>query len=234
MKRDGIFAIVLTALAGFFPTVTLLLALFDYEILMKAPLAIAIISSVLFCSGFAALQIKPAKSGGFRFLFGLLPLICLVNTLFCMVLGNSVPVTVLCFVQAFLAVILMLQKLRTITAKVTVSILFSLGVMLLMMLGFLHFTFGQIGRWQTVTAAVSPEGTYRAEVIDDDQGGLGGNTVVQVFDAASHLDLFLLEVQKKPRTVYWGEWGEFETMTLSWQLEQTLLINGTPYQNPFS
>ena len=234
MKRDGIFAIVLTALAGFFPAVTILLALFGYEIIMKAPLAIAILSTVLFCGGFAALQIKPAKSDGFRFLFGLLPLLCLVNTLFCMMLSNSIAVTLLCFLQAFLGVILMLQKLRTIGAKVTVSILFALGVMFLVMHGFLFFTFGQIGYSQTVTTALSPEGTYRAEVIDSNEGALGGDTLVRIYHVPFHVDLCLVEAQRKPRTVYIGQWGEFETMTLSWQSEQTLLINSTPYQNPFS
>ena len=234
MKRDGICAVILTVLAGFFPAVTILLALFGYEIIMKAPLAIAILSTVLFCGGFAVLQIKPAKSGGFRFLFGLLPLICLVNTLFCMVLGNSIPVTVLCFVQAFLAVILMLQKLRTIGAKVTVSILFALGVMFLVMHGFLFFTFGQIGYRETITAALSPEGTYRAEIIDSSEGALGGDTLVRVCHVPFHWDLCLVEVQREPRTVYIGQWGEFETMTIDWQSEQTLLINSTPYQNPFS
>jgi len=234
MKRDGIFAIVLTALAGFFPTVTLLLALFDYELLMKAPLAIAIISSVLFCGGFAALQIKPAKSDSFRFLFGLLPLLCLVNTLFCMMLSNSIAVTLFYSLQAFLAVILMLQKLRTLTAKTVLSIIFSLFVMLLLMHGFLWFTFGQIGYQKTVTAALSPEGTYRAEVIDSDEGALGGDTLVRIYHVPFHVDLCLVEVQREPRTVYIGQWGEFETMTIDWQSEQTLLINGTPYQNPFS
>ena len=234
MKRDGICAVILTVLAGFFPTVTILLALFDYEIIMKAPLAIAILSTVLFCGGFAALQIKPAKSGSFRFLFGLLPLLCLVNTLFCMMLSNSIAVTLLCFLQAFLGVILMLQKLRTIGAKVTVSILFALGVMFLVMHGFLFFTFGQIGYRETITAALSPEGTYRAEIIDSSEGALGGDTLVRVCRVPSHLDLCLVEVQREPRTVYIGQWGEFETMTLSWQSEQTLLINGKPYTNPFS
>lgn len=234
MKRDGICAVILTVLAGFFPAVTILLALFGFEIIMKAPLAIAILSTVLFCGGFAVLQIKPAKSGGFRFLFGLLPLLCLVNTLFCMMLSNSIAVALLCFLQAFLGAILMLQRQRTVTAKVSISILFSLGVLFLLMFGFLFFTFGQIGYSQTVTTALSPEGTYRAEVIEVDQGGLGGDTLVRVCHVPFHWDLCLVEAQRKPRTVYIGQWGEFESMTLSWQSEQTLLINGKPYTNPFS
>ena len=233
MKRDRLCAVFLTALAGFFPAVTVLLALFDYEILLNAPLAIAISSTVLFCGGFAALQIKPEKSGSFCFLFGLLPLLCLVNTLFCMILSNSIPVAVLCFVQAVLGAVLMLQKLRTIGAKFTVSILFALGVLFLLMCSLLFFTFGQIGHTETVTTVLSPEGIYRAEVIDSDEGGLGGDTLVMVYQVSSHLDLGLIAVQAEPRTVYRGPWGEFETMTLSWQSEQTLLINGKAYQNPF-
>ena len=74
----------------------------------------------------------------------------------------------------------------------------------------------------------SPNGTYYAEVIDSDQGALGGDTLVEVYDTRKQLDLFLITVQKNPQLVYFGDWGDFKTMTLQWESEQVLLINGKP------
>lgn len=101
-----------------------------------------------------------------------------------------------------------------------------LAVLLLSMF-FLFFSFGRVTVVRTVP---SPEGTYYAELIDDDQGALGGNTLVKVYDTRKRLDLHFLSVYKNPQQVYWGRWGEFEDMKLEWESEQVLLINGRSYE----
>jgi hypothetical protein len=99
-------------------------------------------------------------------------------------------------------------------------------VLLLPLMGFLLiFSFGQDTVVQTV---YSPEATYYAEVIDSDQGALGGDTLVEVYNTKKKIELFFLTVQKNPQRVYFGEWGEFQTMKLEWESEQILLINGWP------
>ena len=91
----------------------------------------------------------------------------------------------------------------------------------------LPFTFGSNTVTQTV---ISPEGGYRAEVLDSDQGALGGDTIVRVYDTQKQWDTIVFLVRKKPQVVYWGDWGEFETMKLQWESEQILLINGRAYE----
>ena len=75
---------------------------------------------------------------------------------------------------------------------------------------------------------LSPNRTYYAEVIDIDQGALGGETVVCVHRSRG-LNLFFLSFNKLPQKVYVGEWGEFETMQIEWKNEKTLIIDGKEY-----
>lgn len=123
---------------------------------------------------------------------------------------------------------LMMKNTKSFGAKimayfVSVSILLPTipGVLLL------PFTFGRNTVMQTVT---SPERTYRAEVIDSDQGALGGDTIVEVYNLKKQWDGIFFLLQEEPQVIYWGNWGEFETMKLQWQSEQVLLIDGRPYK----
>lgn len=80
-----------------------------------------------------------------------------------------------------------------------------------------------------VKSAVSPQKTYTAEVINNDQGALGGNTLVSVREEKK-IDLLICEFSKVPICVYMGEWGEFDQMKISWKDEETLLINQKEYK----
>lgn len=103
-------------------------------------------------------------------------------------------------------------------------------VLFLVVLLCLLLVFFSIGRITIVQTLPSPEGTYYAQVIDDNQGALGGNTLVEVYDTRKKIDLFFLSIQKDPQRVYWGRWGEFPNMKLEWESEQVLVINGRAYE----
>lgn len=86
-----------------------------------------------------------------------------------------------------------------------------------------------MGQTTVVRELDSPGGRYCAQLIDVDAGATGGDTLVKLRDNDKTLPIgigsFLREY-----TVYSGEWGEFQDMELSWQDEDTLLINGSPYE----
>ena len=86
-------------------------------------------------------------------------------------------------------------------------------------------TFGRISSEAVVQTLPSPAGSYTAVVIDSDQGALGGNTFVEVRPEA-HLDLAVGKFSKPSFRVYTGDYGEAQHLQLSWQDEQTLMING--------
>ena len=76
-----------------------------------------------------------------------------------------------------------------------------------------------------VRTVPSPQNTHVAEVIDSNQGALGGDTLVEVRKNVSANVLFFT-VKSHPVRVYEGEWGEFETMEIVWEDEYTLSVNG--------
>ena len=99
---------------------------------------------------------------------------------------------------------------------------------LVLLMGLL--TLFPIGRVTVVQTLYSPEGTQYAQLIDSDQGALGGDTIVYVYKTSAKLDLVFLKISKDPQTVYFGDWGEFKTMKLEWESEQILRINGHPLE----
>ncbi len=107
-----------------------------------------------------------------------------------------------------------------------------LSVLMVLPIGFIVFIFlifGNIGQDTIVKTVVSPSGKYYAQVIDSDQGALGGDTIVDVYEK-SKISTVLLKIEKKPQRVYFGEWGEFNNMQIYWKDDGCLIINSTEYQ----
>lgn len=78
--------------------------------------------------------------------------------------------------------------------------------------------------------SVSPQGNYVAEVIENSQGALGGETYVTVRGAKS-LHFLLFTVRPEANCVYQGNYGEAEVLDLQWNGEEILLIVGQPYSD---
>lgn len=132
----------------------------------------------------------------------------------------------LSLVWVVFSAIIMIKNVRSLGAKIAVylpSVLILLPTMLFML--FLPFALGYRMAVRTIT---SPERNYRAEVIDVNEGALGGATIVEVYDLRKQFDGIIFLFQKEPQVVYHSDWGEFETMKLEWESEQVLLINGHP------
>lgn len=83
---------------------------------------------------------------------------------------------------------------------------------------------GSIGENTVVKTVESPDGTYFAQVIDSDQGALGGATMVEVYENRKIFGRY-----KKVDCVYMGEWGEWQTMEIYWKDEHCLVINSVEY-----
>lgn len=74
----------------------------------------------------------------------------------------------------------------------------------------------------------SPEGSYRIEVIDVDQGALGGSTVVRLHYEKPLVHLGLVKVIREPKGLYTGRWQE--RVSISWTDENTVVINGNKHE----
>lgn len=97
----------------------------------------------------------------------------------------------------------------------------------LLILPFLLFVLSLRGMSENtvVMTLESPEGGYFVQVIDNDQGALGGATIVEVYESQSFLGR-----HKKVSRVYTGEWGEYRTMEIYWKDEHCLVINAVEYR----
>lgn len=112
----------------------------------------------------------------------------------------------------------------------SVALVFS--ALMALPIGFFSFIalfFGNISQNTVVQTVESPNGKYYAQVIDNDQGALGGDTIVNVYKK-SRIYLILFRIEKKPQRVYFGDWGEFENMQIYWKDNGCLVINSVEYE----
>lgn len=72
----------------------------------------------------------------------------------------------------------------------------------------------------------SPQNTYIANVIQNGQGAMGGNTYVEVSNNKKVINLLFCKFSKKPSRVYEGELSEIDSITISWENDNTLIIDG--------
>ena len=73
---------------------------------------------------------------------------------------------------------------------------------------------------------MSPDSIHLAEAVDSDQGVFGRNAIVYVYEQGSDISLAIGSLRKLPKLVYMGEFEESETMTIIWESNESLLING--------
>ena len=112
----------------------------------------------------------------------------------------------------------------------TLSLIFGLvtplplGVFLLLLL-----TIGNLGENTVVHTVPSPSGRMEAQVVASSQGALGGDTLVTVKSTERDADFLLFEITQKPRIVYTGEWHEFERISVCFESDEVLTINGERY-----
>ncbi len=135
----------------------------------------------------------------------------------------SVFITIVC------CSILSIKHGKPLVIKVIALILSVLMFLPVGFFGFIAVTFGFIGQNTVVQTVKSPNGNYTAEVIDSDQGALGGDTIVCVYEK-SVIDFLIFKVEKKPQRVYLGPWGAFKDMQIYWKNDGCLVINSAEYE----
>ena len=112
--------------------------------------------------------------------------------------------------------------------KVISLLLVALLILPIGFLGFIALVFGGIGKDTVIQSLPSPSGKYYVELIDSDQGALGGDTLVNVHHS-KQINTLLFQIEKEPQRVYRGEWGEFEDMEIYWKDDYCLVINSVEY-----
>lgn len=230
---------VLFSLIALLPAGKLITAIFGYTFALFSIPVFAVVTALLaVCTVvLSIIQKEPIYDRGFNVVLALLTPLSLINAVVLFVecvqadiifRGTVILCCIVCTACCIALDIMNGQKRLRKIITLVLTLLLSIPVGYI---GFIALIFGGIRQDTVVQTVRSPEGTYYAEVIDSDQGALGGDTIVNVREDKG-FDALLFKVEKKPQRVYFGQWGEFMDMEVYWKNNNCLVINSTEYEIP--
>ncbi|HEX3037751.1 MAG TPA: DUF5412 family protein [Oscillospiraceae bacterium] len=113
--------------------------------------------------------------------------------------------------------------------KILSGLLSALLITLLIFAFLLYCAFAGLYSEDTVVKTLkSPNNTYVANIINSDQGALGGNTDVEI-SKTEKFNIIIGNFSRIPKRVYSGKYEEYKAMDISWKNETTLVINGKEF-----
>ena len=218
---------VLMLLQGIVPAMKLVALLFGWELrvlnglLFAVPMAIIALATAVVCSKTKGnVEISGSESVCLNIALPLSLLSFLMLSVFQSVAMFIVSVVNCCGCFAAYMCCKGKGRLRHFAMIVTI-------ILLVAVLGsaFLNIVFRNFGLTEIVRSVPSPDGIYTANVINIDQGALGGDSVVRV----QRVRLFgipLDDVVCLDRRVWLGDWGTTHLIGLYWMDDNTLMIEG--------
>ncbi len=234
-KAVSVLGCVLFGLLAIVPVGTLLSYCFGYVFEFVSATAFAVITALLsVClTVLSIIEKQVCESAVCRVFFALLVPLSLVLMVFYMLFHMVENVGVFVLVCALLCagccLFLTIKHGKPLVLKVLALSLAALMVQPIGFLWFLDLTFGKLVSLTVVKTVESPNGVYYAEVIDSDQGALGGDTLVDVHDNQG-IHALLFTISKKPQRVYQGDWGAYKHMEMYWKNDHCLVINSVEYE----
>lgn len=164
-----------------------------------------------------------------QILLAIITPLSLINSVFCVFACPQIVVIASLLLSTGCCCYLTAKHGKPLGLKISALVLSALMVLPIGFFSFMLLIFGNIGQNTVVQTVESPSGKYYAQVIDSDQGALGGDTLVEVHQDWE-LNALLFQISKEPQTVYFGEWGEFQNMQVYWQDDHCLVINSVEYE----
>ncbi len=222
---------ILCVLFALYPAGKAIGALCGYDLVLRSPPAtLGVLAALSLAVLVALLLTKTVLPRAQAFCAALLLPLSIVNGLVCVFESDWKATIVFVLVCCACSLFLFIQSSSPFLFKMACTGLSALLVAASLFAAFVGSVLGDdFVSNATVKAVPSPTGGAIADVIDSNQGVLGGDTLVVVRDTRGPIHLGLLDLSKSPLCVYTGEWGESTTMRISWVDEQTLLINGLEY-----
>ncbi len=227
-KQANLFIYVLSIMYGFYPIVSLIAHFLGYYFILADSLIFAMLLNILSIIGivFALIdQEKKLLKVQFIFLLAMpfMVLLYWISSIFFSSPKVIIYSALFCF---FTSLFFLFRYIKPSNVHFFGWVMYSICIFLSCNLAFLTAIFGSIGKDTVLYSLKSPDKIYESQLIDSNQGALGGYTLVQVFNTTKRIDLFFFKFWKKPYLAYIGEWGEFETTRMEWEAEHTLYING--------
>lgn len=165
----------------------------------------------------------------FQILMALLPPLSLLSAAFCIFACSRASAAACVSLSAGCCCYLSIKHGNPKVLQIIALCLFALMLFPIALFSLFALTFGSIRQNTVVQTVESPGGIYYAEVVASDQGALGGDTAVNVWEQGSGIDAGIFKIEKEPRCVYLGEWYEYENMQIYWKDDECLVINSVEY-----
>ncbi len=226
-KAFSILGYIFSFLVLLLPLGVILTFCFGYTFELKSYPVFAVITALFSIATVVVLIIgAPDCSKLNSVLFSLSLPFSLINTLFYSLRSRSKLVLLCMIICMICCLCLAIARGKPMALKIVgfaLSALMIIPILLSMFFAFIDFSKNTV-----VETVVSPDGTYYAQVTDSDQGALGGDTIVEVYENG-YFNGLVFKIQKEPQTAYFGNWGEYHGMELYWENNEQLYIRTSSY-----
>ena len=218
----------LFTLTALYPAGSLIASCFGYSFKLMGIPVFAVSSAILsICIVILDGVYKIAFNKLVQILLAVISPISLINVVLCVIESPQTWTIAGTLVSTGCCVYLMIKNGKPLFLKIlsgVVSALMFSPVCLMCFLSLIDFGLNTV-----VETIESPSGKYYVQVVDSDQGALGGDTFVDVYKSGE-VNLFLCKFEKQTQRVYHGEWGEYENMQIYWKDDSCLVINLVEYE----
>lgn len=220
--------LVLTLLS---PVGTLVSACFGYTFQLTSIFAVSVIIAVIsvLTMIFSIISKDKIISEGIIILLYILTPLSFINTVIYIFESGHISVAVCVLISFVCSSFLMIRNIVPKKRKIIVSVLCALMTAFVLFFAFMMLMFGNIGQKTVIKSIESPNRKFYAQVIDIDQGALGGATIVDVYEKRE-INVFVFLLKDKPQRVYLGEWRAFENMQIYWKDDNYLVVNSVEYE----
>lgn len=209
-----------------FPSGVIVAAIFGYvfELISVSGVALGIaLFSV--CTVIFDLVFKPSlNSKLLSVVYAVISPLSLISAVFYVFGTEQILVVVSVFATAGCCFFLSVRHGKPFWLKEFSFVLSFISIIPILFITLVSMTLGDFSQVTVVKTVESPEGKYYANVVDVDQGALGGNTLVEV-DQIPVINAFLFKIRKEPIRVYTGDWGEYKNLQIYWKNDNCLVIN---------
>lgn len=234
MKRNHALIVILFCEAAFFPLVILLTEIFHYTLFIDSGMIFAVLSTVIAYAAAIALlgKCEERAKGLFAVLLAVTPILSAVGTFFfCFTARKSPGAVALMLSRVVILLLCAAYCFKGVGLKIlsfAAAILCTAPVILYLPFAVFFETIGGFGLQTVLVSEASPHGTFIAEVIDDNQGALGGNTILNVWRCGGSFSVGSFRFLKDYRNLHTGVWGEYRSF--SWEDDTHLVLNGKRYR----
>lgn len=229
-NKRSVIVYFLAVINGLYPLLCLISYLFGYSVYLSFSVVYTLWLAVIFI--YSNYSIKKNEEAGFsksaRICAAILPLITAVNLGVYVFKYGSLTIALIMGVCLIFAAFIAEKVIKGNMGKVLSVVSSGFICLIAVVLSFFTVSSSYLFTKRVEKFILSPDRTYYAEVINIDQGALGGDTVVYVHRSRG-VNLFLLSFNKIPQKVYIGEWGEYKTMQIEWKNENCLVIDSKEY-----